>query len=169
MESNATPVRRPVWPWVLAVLAATVLGAVGGWTAAVWAWPGAVAARFVETPAKELGQAHSFAAGRDRVSVAAIAHVRRGDHEGVQVRACNKGESPISVSSVPWLLSYDNGDQLVDIAAGGGGPLAPPFVERELAPGRCVTGWISFEGRAAGRPDGVEYRIDRVTAARWEW
>lgn len=187
---------RPIWPWILAVIAGTALGAAGGWTAAVSTRPEAAAstsasavpsatvdpedapgvpptsppaAAVVAGRPLKLGQAHAFTADEYKISVTALAHKRQDAFEGVQVRTCNTGSATFPTSTLPWQLSYDGGEQLVDITAEGGGLLSPPFVERDLAPGKCVKGWISFEAPPTGKPDGVEYRIEDVTAARWQW
>lgn len=98
----------------------------------------------------------------------ALAHKRQAGYEGVQVRTCNEGTTEFDVSTAPWLLSYGGGEQLVDVTGEGGGLLSPPFVARTLTAGKCAKGWISFEP-ASGKPDGVEYRVEGVTSARWEW
>lgn len=85
------------------------------------------------------------------------------------MRTCNQGATSFPVSTRPWNLSYDRGEQLVDVTVSGGGLLSPEFVERDLAGGKCAKGWISFEPPKSGKPDGVEYRIEGVASVRWEW
>lgn len=128
-------------------------------------------------PAKplKLGQAHSFTADGDKVAVTALAHKRYSDldtaYEGVQVRTCNKGTDTFSVSTLPWMLSYSGGEELSQDTVVGGGLAAPEFTDRDLAPGKCAKGWISWVPAKSGKPDGVEYHIDGYPNAstRWEW
>jgi hypothetical protein len=117
----------------------------------------------------KLGQAHQFTDEKWTAAVTALQHQRSGGLENVQVRTCNKGNASFPTSSVPWLLSYDGGEQLVDDVIAGGGLLSPQFVDRDLGPGKCAKGWISYQPPKTGKPDGVEYRVEGVTSARWEW
>lgn len=195
MTDQPAPQSRRTWPWILAIVAGIALGAAGGWTAAVSTRPEAATTTTTsltpppsasvdpeDAPSAEpssepdaagktfkLGQTYAFTADKDKVSVTALAHKRKGDYEGVQVRTCNTGTETFPASTLPWQLSYSGGEELVDITAEGGGLLSPPFVERDLAPGKCVKGWISFEAALNGKPDGVEYRVEGVAPARWEW
>ncbi|MBU2662857.1 hypothetical protein KOI35_04985 [Actinoplanes bogorensis] len=190
-EFRAPSVRRPIWPWLLALVAALGVGAAGGWAAASSRSEAVPAAQVVTAPsspsaassaaspspttppatkALKLGQTHSFTDSEGYVAaVTALAHRRADDVEGVQVRTCNRGKIPFTASERPWLLSYDDGEQLVDVTVIGGGLPSPAFVERSLAEGKCAKGWIAFEAPATGSPDGIEYRIEGTTSARWVW
>lgn len=178
--------RRRVWPWLLAIIAAAGVGAAGGWTAAdsrrpsLVAAPPAAQASSAPAPtgnapkasksakALKLGTAQQFTDDQFTWTVAALGHKRGNNVDSVQVRTCNRSKAPFVATPAAWLLSFGDGEELVDIHVTGGGLPSPPFVERELAPGKCVKGWISFEPPGSGKSDGVEYRIDRA-AARWEW
>lgn len=117
----------------------------------------------------KLGQSHTFAADADRVTVTALDHRRYSGNEAIEVRTCNAGRSTFTASTIPWLLSYDRGEELIDVTVEGGGLMSPAFPERQLGPGNCAKGWISYEPPASGRPDGVEYRIEDAVSVRWEW
>jgi len=163
------------------------IGAAGGWTAAASRQaeptalepsgqtssapaPPAASAPKTGGAAKtlKLGAAQRFTDEEFTWTVTALGHKRGSNVDSVQVRTCNQGTSPFTATPAAWLLSFGGGEELVDVHVTGGGLPSPPFVERELAPGKCVKGWISFEPPQSGRSDGVEYRVDG-SIARWEW
>jgi hypothetical protein len=189
---------RQAWPWI-AVVVASVAVAAAVWTiggpgkgtaAEPSPGPGQLLGRAAATAAAtagaasaappvapppgmkvlSLGQSHTFTADGDTAEVTALAHQSRGDYPAVRARTCNKGAKAFTATPYLWKLSYGDGEELVDVQVTGGGLLSPAFVERDLAPGKCAKGWISWEASAAGsKPDGVEYRIDGVVSIRWEW
>lgn len=131
--------------------------------------PSPEATQSAEPSALKLGQAHRFTSDGFVVSVTALKHKHYDEYEGVQVRTCNRGKKTFPTSETPWFLSYDDGESLVDDTVVGGGLMSPSYVERDLAPGRCAKGWISFVRPKSGQPDGVEYHVEDVTSARWAW
>ncbi|XVV10810.1 hypothetical protein ACQP2X_39110 [Actinoplanes sp. CA-131856] len=183
--ANRTP------SWVAAVVGAAVVGLAGGWaighadastpaaSPAAPAIPQTTTQVTVRTSPTEtggpagtttlkLGQSHKFTSDGTLTTVTALAHRRFQGNEGVQVRTCNVGDKAFSVSAGPWRLSYDKGEQLVDIIVTGGGLLSPPYTDRDLTGGKCAKGWITFEA-SPGSPDGVEYHLDTGVNVRWQW
>jgi hypothetical protein len=186
---------RQAWPWIAVVVASVAVAAavwtIGGPSKGTAAepspGPGQLLGRAAATAAAtvgaasaappvapppgmkvlRLGQSHTFASD-GLTNVTALAQRRYAGYPAVQVRTCNRGAKAFTATPYRWLLSYDGGEELVDVQVTGGGLLGPAFVERDLAPGKCAKGWISWEP-STRRPDGVEYRIEGVTSARWEW
>jgi len=102
------------------------------------------------------------------VEVAALKVKHGDDYEGVQVRVCNKGDE-VSVSRGPWVLGYDNFEQLHEIDVSGGGLPAPAFEDRDLAEGDCAKGWVNFTSVPGERPDGIQYQPEGAEPVRWSF
>lgn len=116
----------------------------------------------------KLGQKYRLENGEYVVEVAAL-KVRHGeDFEGVQVRTCNRG-APVSVSSLPWTLGYENFEQLHDIDTIGGGLPAPAYEDRDLDAGECTKGWVNFTSVPGERPDGIQYAPQDAEPVRWSF
>lgn len=79
----------------------------------------------------------------------------------LDVKVCVKGDyvgDPIVVGNARWLLVYDDDTQIGPTDTGYEAHPKPEYPwEKELAPGRCVRGWITYPVPAAERPVFVEY------------
>ena len=88
-------------------------------------------------------------------------------YDGVSVRFCTSKTwpEPIYVSTLPWSLIYEKGEARHGEAYTGIMEPEYPYLEdRPVSPGSCVKGWISFTD-IAGKPEGIEYRNDVLTAS----
>lgn len=116
----------------------------------------------------KLGEKSRYSADGFVVEVAALKVTRGDGYEGVQVRTCNKGPE-VSVSRGPWVLGYDNFEQLHDIDTSGGGLPAPAYPDRDLAEGECTKGWVNFTRVPGAKPDGIQYAPEGAVPIRWRF
>lgn len=91
----------------------------------------------------------------------------------VDVKVCASKTVPvpgITVSHSPWSLVYADDSQIEPSSTGYGQFPQPdyPWGEKQVAPGRCVRGWITFPVPAKKRPVAVEYApTGEPVAPRW--
>lgn len=82
-----------------------------------------------------------------------------GDRMGaVDVKACNTSGQAYEVSTAPWSFVFAD-DTVSDASQAWSGVTTPeyPFNPRQLRPGKCVRGWMTFTLSGGKRPAYVEY------------
>jgi hypothetical protein len=104
----------------------------------------------------------------EKLTARVIARKTTSEAEAVDVRLCNTGTVPFSVTRGPWVLLFDGGESEHDEDISGGGLPAPAYPDsfdpKELQNGKCARGWINWTRIAGKKPYGVAYKIedDRV-------
>ena len=81
----------------------------------------------------------------------------------VEVRVCNKGSGPITVTPFVWQLAYADGARFEATSMSGGDfpqPLYP--VDAKVRGGDCVRGHVLFEVPKAGKAERVLYSPDAL-------
>jgi hypothetical protein len=92
----------------------------------------------------------------------------------VDVKVC-AGKADVNprgllISNSPWSLVYADDTQIEPSNTGYDSFPEPefPFGEKDLAPGRCLRGWITFPAPGKKQPVAVEYAPeDEPVAPRW--
>lgn len=82
-----------------------------------------------------------------------------GDRMGaVEVKTCNTTDTAYEVSTTPWSFVFAD-DTVSDSSQAWSGVTTPeyPFNPRQLRPGKCVRGWMTFTLSGGKRPAYVEY------------
>lgn len=92
----------------------------------------------------------------------------------VDVKVCvNKDYTgqPIAVSNSRWVLVYDDDTQIGSSDTGYEAFPKPeyPWSNKELAPGRCIRGWITYPVPAKKRPAFVEYAAESEASNPPRW
>ncbi|MCX5336886.1 DUF4352 domain-containing protein [Streptomyces sp. NBC_00140] len=77
----------------------------------------------------------------------------------VEVKVCNKGDEPITVTPFVWSLAYEDGVRVEPFHMSGGGLPQPVYpMDAKVSGGDCVRGNVFFEvSERAGRAERVLY------------
>lgn len=80
-----------------------------------------------------------------------------------EVKVCNKGDGPITVTPFVWQLAYEDGGRFEATSMSGGDfpqPLYP--MDAKVRSGDCVRGHVLFEVPKEGRAERVLYSPDAL-------